>query len=145
MLKKSDNNLTLSMVILPQKGGLDSVKLNDVLRKLRRQRNLSQENLAYELGIDYTTYNRYEKNASKIQVETLEKIASFYGLTLIQLVAYNEEENPPSRDPFVIQAMSQLTLAIEKMTEVLEESPLSEQIGGLKESVYTLSEAVKNR
>lgn len=55
------------------------MKVNEKIRILRRQKNLSQENIAAELDIDYTTYNSYEKDGGKIQIRTLEKIASFYG------------------------------------------------------------------
>lgn len=72
--------------------GAREVKLNAVLRKIRRDRNLSQENLADEIGVDYTTYNRYEKDSSKIQVETLEKIAKVYNISLRELINYTGDD-----------------------------------------------------
>ncbi len=52
---------------------------------------MTQENLAAELGINNSTYLGYEKDASKIQLEVLDKISTFYGLTMEQLLAIDAE------------------------------------------------------
>lgn len=44
--------------------------------------------MADELGIAYSTYQSYESDeTSKIQLTTLEQIAKFYGLTLIEFLS----------------------------------------------------------
>ena len=55
------------------------MKIHEHLRRLRRNKNLSQSEVAFEIGVDYTTYNSYERDGGKIQLKTLEKIATFYG------------------------------------------------------------------
>lgn len=69
------------------------MKLHEILRKIRRDRNFTQQNLADELEIDVATYNRYEKDGSVIQVEQLEKIAKFYKLSVVELLSYNDPES----------------------------------------------------
>ncbi|MCA6368215.1 MAG: helix-turn-helix transcriptional regulator [Cytophagales bacterium] len=55
------------------------MKIHEKLRRLRRNRNLSQSDVAIEIGVDYTTYNSYERDGGKIQLKTIEKISTFYG------------------------------------------------------------------
>lgn len=55
------------------------MKIHEKLRRLRRDKNLSQSDVAVEIGVDYTTYNSYERDGGKIQLKTLEKISTFYG------------------------------------------------------------------
>lgn len=55
------------------------MKIHEKIRRLRTNRNLSQSEVALEIGIDYSTYNSYEQDGGKIQLKTLEKISTFYG------------------------------------------------------------------
>lgn len=66
--------------------------LPDILRKIRLDRKLSQENIAEELRIDATTYGRYEKGDSQIKFEQVAQLASFYKLTLDELYHYGDPE-----------------------------------------------------
>lgn len=40
--------------------GVDPDKISGLLKEVRRQRGLSQEELAYKLGISFSTINRWE-------------------------------------------------------------------------------------
>lgn len=66
------------------------MKLHDVIRKIRQSKDLTQENLADELGVDKSTIVRYEKDSSIIQVEQLEKIATAFGMTASELLSYKD-------------------------------------------------------
>lgn len=77
------------------------MKVHEILRSIRRQRNLTLENLAAELGISYSTYQGYEQEGSKIQIETLEEIAKFYKLSLLELLSYQEQETGTVLEPYV--------------------------------------------
>jgi|GEM_PF-2068987 DNA-binding XRE family transcriptional regulator len=63
-------------------------ELPEILRKIRLDKKLSQENIAEELGIDTTTYGRYEKRESQIKFEQVVQLAKFYKLTLDELYNY---------------------------------------------------------
>lgn len=69
------------------------MKVNEILRTLRQRRKLSLQNLADELGISYSTYQSYESNdGNKIQLNTLETIAKFHSMSLVELIAFEENE-----------------------------------------------------
>lgn len=61
----------------------------DILRKVRQDRKLSQENIAEELKIDATTYGRYEKGEVPIKFDQVAQLAMFYKLTLDEFYNYN--------------------------------------------------------
>lgn len=68
------------------------MKVNEILRALRRKRNLSLQNVADELDVSYSSYQAYESEGdSKIQVKTLEQIAKFYNMTLVEFLSYEDE------------------------------------------------------
>ena len=77
------------------------MKVFEILRSIRRQKNLTLENLAAELDISYSAYQSYEQENSKIQVETLERLAKFYNMTLLELLSYNEQETTTVLEPHV--------------------------------------------
>jgi transcriptional regulator with XRE-family HTH domain len=69
------------------------MKVNEILRSLRRHKNLSIQNVAEELGIAYSTYQAYESvDDGKIQINTLEQIAKLHKMTVVELLAYEENE-----------------------------------------------------
>jgi XRE family transcriptional regulator len=49
---------------------------NNNLRKIRREKDLTQEYIAFELGISQKTYSDIENGKTKINQQYLEKIAS---------------------------------------------------------------------
>ena len=99
------------------------MKVHEILRALRlnHRDRLSIEELADKLGLAYSTYQSYETDESKIKVETLEQIAAFYNLTLLELLSYNE--GPPSvvMEPYLPYAKksNKLLKVIRKRFEVL--------------------------
>lgn len=65
--------------------------IQEQIKRLRLERNMNQEDVAKAINITKSTYIKYEKGNQSPQVETLEKLASFYGVTLRELI---EEEEP---------------------------------------------------
>lgn len=51
------------------------------LKKLRKEKGVLQKDVVAYLGIDRTTYVKYENGASEPDNETLIKIADYYGVT----------------------------------------------------------------
>lgn len=66
-------------------------KLSERLFSLRKERNLTQENAAKELGIALRSYCRYEKNEREPTVSVLVQIADFYNVTLDYLAGRSDE------------------------------------------------------
>ena len=52
--------------------------MGETLKKLRKEKNLSQTEIAKILGIPQKTYSDYETDKSNPKVETLIKLADFY-------------------------------------------------------------------
>ena len=56
------------------------------LTKLRKDKNLTQEQVANYLNKSQSTYQHYENQRAEPSIETLCKLADFYGVTLDYLV-----------------------------------------------------------
>ena len=52
------------------------------IRQLRKQHNISQKEFADKMNIAQTTYSGYETEQRAPDIETLKKIADFYGVSL---------------------------------------------------------------
>lgn len=57
----------------------------------RGELKLTQENVAYELGCDPATYNRWERNPDLMQYGKLNKLAEVLQTTLVALLRGMEE------------------------------------------------------
>ena len=56
------------------------------LRRLREERNLTQEQLAKVSDVHYDTYRKYEMGSVKPRSENLKKLAKFYNMTADELL-----------------------------------------------------------
>ena len=56
------------------------------LQELRKERKISQQELANELNINVMTYNNWEKEKREPNIETLIKLADFYNVTIDYLI-----------------------------------------------------------
>ena len=63
-------------------------KINHILKELRKLRGYTQLDLAIALGIDNSTYAKIEKGSSDVSLSKLEQIASFYKISVVELLAY---------------------------------------------------------
>lgn len=61
------------------------------LKKIRKNMNISSEELASRAGISFSTYNKIEKGRSKPMLETALKIARILR-TPIEILFYLEDE-----------------------------------------------------
>lgn len=62
------------------------MELGNNLRKIRKEYNLKQEQIAKELNLAKNTYNQYENNKRTPTIETLWKIADLYKTSIDYLV-----------------------------------------------------------
>lgn len=60
--------------------------LSDNLKKLRKQKELSQKDLSKILGIAQTTYAGYETGKHEPDLKTLTKIADYYMVSIDYLI-----------------------------------------------------------
>lgn len=59
------------------------------LRELRKENKKTQEEMAKELNTTQQTYARYELGTSEPTIETLIKLADYYGVSIDYLVGHN--------------------------------------------------------
>ena len=57
-----------------------------LLKKLREEKNISQNKLALELNVNVMTYNGWEKGKSEPNIQNLKMLADYYGVSLDYLV-----------------------------------------------------------
>jgi transcriptional regulator with XRE-family HTH domain len=67
------------------------MNIGENIKKIREQKGLQQKQLAAEVGIPYTSYNKIETGSRDVTIEELDKIARYYGISIDQVVHFNEE------------------------------------------------------
>jgi len=60
--------------------------MHETIRKLRRERGLTQQQLAEHLGVDRSTYAYYESGRSKLSIDVIVKLAHFYQIRYAVLI-----------------------------------------------------------
>ena len=64
------------------------------LKTLRSEKELTQEQLARELGISNKSISVYEKGTSLPSIDTLARLASYFNVTVDYLIGYSDQRNP---------------------------------------------------
>ncbi len=67
-----------------------------ILKRLRQSKNLYQKDVAAFLGIDRTTYVKYESGASEPDFKTIKKLADYFDVSVDYLLG-REQGPKPSR------------------------------------------------
>lgn len=60
------------------------------IKELRKENNLSQQQVSEVLEIKYQVYQRYENGTREIPLHLLIKLADFYGVTLDYIAGRSE-------------------------------------------------------
>lgn len=63
-----------------------SEKAMQQIQNLRKERKITQQQLADVLGITYQAYAHYEKNRCKPDIDTLVTLADYFGVTISYLI-----------------------------------------------------------
>lgn len=61
----------------------------EIIRKVRRDKNLSQEYVAYELGISQKSYSNIENGKTTLKLELLEKLCLIFDTNLHNICSYS--------------------------------------------------------
>ena len=67
------------------------MEIKDILIKLRKQRGLTQSDIANVLDVTLQAYNRYELGQRKITFEALNQLATFYKLPIQAFFVWDED------------------------------------------------------
>ena len=62
------------------------------LKELRKEKKLTQKELAEETDIPYRTLQRWENGESQIKPEKAKKLANFFGVSIAHLLGYEDND-----------------------------------------------------
>ena len=62
------------------------------IRQLRKERGLTQSEVADELMCDQSLYSKYEREVRSLSLENAIKLARYYGVSLDYLAGMTEEQ-----------------------------------------------------
>lgn len=74
--------------------------INSVLSELRAKKNMTQKQIAKELGLTYQRYNHYETGKRQPDNETLKLLASYFGVSTDYLLGHTEDPSPSPIPPY---------------------------------------------
>lgn len=55
------------------------------IKTVRKEQGISQESVAYDLGIDYSTYGKIERGQISLTVDRMEKIAKILNVKVSEI------------------------------------------------------------
>ena len=70
------------------------MNINEVIRKYRKEKNMTQEEMANRLGVSAPAVNKWERGVSMPDISLLAPIARLLGVSLEELLSYNESLTP---------------------------------------------------
>lgn len=92
------------------------------MRKLRKSKGLTQEQLALKLHIKRTSYTRYETNDRSPDLDTLINIADIYGITVDDIINPNDYK---TRIPVLGSVAAGIPIEAIENIEDYEDIPIS--------------------
>ena len=91
------------------------MKIGEKLRKVRQLRDLSQDFLGREIGLDQNAISRFENNKTAPDLIQLQKIAYVLHINLKNLLLFDEEKTLNGIDPFQTKDCNQCIWRISQM------------------------------
>lgn len=73
------------------------MKIGDIIRALREDKDLSQTQIAEILNTSQTVYSRYERNERDLPIEVLVKLANFYKISADYILGIPYDYKRPKR------------------------------------------------
>lgn len=99
------------------------MNLGNKIETLRKQHNLTQENLAEMLGVSYQAVSRWENNITSPDISTLPILANIFDITVDYLLDVNVSKNEDSINKIYDEHYSlSLNNKINECEKLLEES-----------------------
>ena len=69
------------------------MSIGERLKKLRKDKNISQEKLSVYLGINRSSISLYERDVRKAPIDVLEKYCDFFGVSLLYITGIDFDKN----------------------------------------------------
>ncbi len=104
-----------------------SIYIGESIRKLRKERELTQENLANFLGVSYQSISKWERGESYPDVTLIPSIASFFGVTIDELFGSEKSNNEIKIEKYIEEyetlCLKDLPAALEMIKGAVKEFP----------------------
>ena len=79
------------------------------LKALRKEYNISQQQLANIIGVSQQSINKYENHNVEPDIETLKAIATFFNTTIGFLVGFDESKTAFTKEDELLRLFSLMT------------------------------------
>ena len=79
------------------------------LKALRKEYNISQQQLANIIGVSQQSINKYENHNVEPDIETLKAIATFFNTTIDFLVGFDESKTAFTKEDELLSLFSLMT------------------------------------
>ena len=70
---------------------MDNNSIKENIRKIRKSKGLTQEEMAHRMGISLTAHRDLEKGATGIVNSNISKIAEITGISIAEVLGYSEQ------------------------------------------------------
>lgn len=97
-----------------------NIYFSENIRRLRKEHNLTQEALANFLGVSFQTVSKWERGESYPDIAMLPEIASFFKVSVDNLLGVNKAENEKEIQDMLTQ-FNNFVNDMEKKSELLKE------------------------
>ena len=109
------------------------MQINEVIRKYRKEKNLTQEEMATRLGVTAPAVNKWESGASMPDIAMLAPIARLLGISLDELLSYNEslsdiEVSNILNEIHAIFGTESMDTVYQRMVDIVREYPNAEKL-----------------
>ena len=68
------------------------LKLGTIIKKLRTERGITQEELASKMGVSYQAVSKWETNTTTPDIAILPQLALFFGVSMDALFSMNQDD-----------------------------------------------------
>lgn len=87
---KAHSHVRLVVVEVKSMSDKKDFKHNNKLKELRKDKGLSQQALAEQIGVHYRTLQNWENGKTHIKPEKAEQLASFFNVPVVHLLGYDD-------------------------------------------------------
>lgn len=92
------------------------MNIGENIKRIRKEKGLTQKDLATSLNVSTITIQNYENNRREPKLETLNKIASILNVTINELIGNNPKE-------FLEDLLNKSNSYLETVSKILGETP----------------------
>lgn len=110
---------------------------NDILTniiKIRNDKGFTQAAIAEGIEVDYSTYSKLESGITKLSIDRLEKIASYFKMDIIDIITYPLKYVPATPMDNQKTTKSKVVVQLE-LDEIQQKDVLSLILGEEKTSI----------